>query len=434
MRRVVGLCCAVVVAGVSIPFHTDSAWSQQAEVPKAKTEQSKGRGPGRRGFAPPVVSPEVHADRTVSFRLRAPNAKEVIVSGDWGGGRKAMTRDAQGVWSVTVGPLRGDLYGYNFSVDGFQTIDPGNSVVKPSRSMRTSIVEVPGDPARLHEFQDVPHGTVRLHQYRSHSLDRLRGLCVYTPPGYDRDPEARYPVLYLLHGAGENQATWTVLGRAHLILDNLLAQQKVKPMVVVMPDGHAAPFGPPRGAGPARAPGTTEPGQPPTGPGQAPAAGLARPAGAAGPADGMSRNVLAFERDLLEDIIPFVEANYRVRNDSAWRAIAGLSMGGGQSLVIGLNHPERFAWVGGFSSAVFNPQAALAAALRDPKATDAALRTVWIACGKAAQLIASNRALSALLKEKAIRHAFQTTEGSHAWPVWRGYLAEFAPLLFVDKP
>jgi enterochelin esterase-like enzyme len=170
-----------------------------------------------------------------------------------------------------------------------------------------------------------------------------------------------------------------------------------------MPDGHAAP---PRSPG----------------------------APAAAAAEGRSRNAVAFERDLLEDVMPFVEANYRVRSDPASRAIAGLSMGGGQSLTVGLNHPERFAWVGGFSAAVFEPKTAIAAALADPKATDSALRLVWIACGKDDRLVENARQFSAALEEDGIRHEFHTTEGGHSWPVWRRYLEAFVPLLFVEKP
>jgi enterochelin esterase-like enzyme len=375
--------------------------SAKAQEPagKAKEERPQDRTPGRGAFTPPLISPEVFPDRRVTFRLRAPNAKEVTVSGEWGGGARAMTSDESGTWTVTVGPIDADIYGYSFSVDGFQTLDPGNPAIKPMRSPRTSTLEVPGDPPRLHEFQDVNHGTVRVHEYRSRSLDRKRGLYIYTPPGYDQDPGARYPVLYLFHGSGDNEATWTAFGRAHLITDNLLARGKAKPLVIVMPDGHAAP---------------------------------SRPSGV--PAEGRSRNVVAFERDLLDDVMPFVEANYRVRSDPASRAIAGLSMGGGQSLTIGLNHPDQFAWVGGFSAAVFDPERSIAPALANPTGTDSKLRLVWIACGKDDRLIENARQFSAVLKEKGIRHEFQTTEGGHSWPVWRRYLEEFVPLLFVEKP
>jgi enterochelin esterase family protein len=245
----------------------------------------------------------------------------------------------------------------------------------------------------------VPHGTVRIHEYRSRSLGRQRGLQVYTPPGYDQESAVRYPVLYLFHGSGDNEATWVALGRAHLIVDNLIAQGKAKPLVIVMPDGHAA---------------------------------APRPPGAPGAAEGRSRNVVDFERDLLEDVMPFIEANYRVRSDAASRAIAGLSMGGGQSLTIGLNHPDRFAWVGGFSAAVSNPETAISAALADPKATDSALRLVWIACGKDDRLVENGQRFSEVLKARGIRNEFQITAGNHSWPVWRRYLAEFVPRLFGD--
>lgn len=352
----------------------------------------------RPAFTPPPLSPEVHADRTVTLRVRAPKASEVTVSGEWPGGTKAMTKDDQGVWSVTLGPVEPGLYGYNFSIDGFRTADPVNANVKPMRSPTTSILEVPGTPPRVWEFQEVPHGTVHLHDYGSKSLSRLRHLRVYTPPGYDKNRSARYPVLYLFHGSGDNEATWTVLGRAHLILDNLTAQGNAKPMIIVMTDGHAAS---PQFTG---IPGTNM----------------------------ISRNVSDFQRDLLEDVVPFVEANYRVRKEAASRAIAGLSMGGGQSLTIGLNHPELFAWVGGFSSFVRDPETAVAKALAGPEATNKKLKLLWIACGKDDRLIENARELSGLLKKKSIRHEFLETEGNHSWPVWRKYLADFAPLLFAD--
>jgi enterochelin esterase family protein len=344
------------------------------------------------GQAGPVVSPEVKADRTVTFRLRAPKAAEVLLNGEWkGGGKLAMTKDDQGVWSLTVGPLEPDLYGYSYSVDAMTVTDPSNSVLKPMRSPRTSVVDVPGDPPRLHEYQDVPHGTVRLHEYPSKALGRLRPLRVVTPPGYDQDPSARFPVLYLFHGSGDTEATWTSFGHAHLIADNLLSQGKAKAMIIVMTDGHAV----------------------------------------VGP-EARSRNVEMFGKDLLEDVLPFVEANYRTKRDRESRAIVGLSMGGGQSLTIGLNHLELFAWVGGFSSAISNPEQTLATALSDPAATNSKLRLLWIACGKDDGLVKNAQALSEVLVQKGIRHELKITDGNHSWPVWRKYLGEFLPLLFGE--
>lgn len=338
----------------------------------------------------PIVSPDVQADRSVTFRFRAPKATEVVLNGEWkGGGKTAMTKDDQGVWSVTVGPLDADLYGYSFSVDGMTVTDPANPVLKPMRSPRTSVVDVPGDPPRLHDWQDVPHGTVRLHEYASKALGRRRPLRVYTPPGYDRDPAARFPVLYLFHGSGDNEATWTSFGRAHLIADTLLAQGKAKAMIIVMTDGHAAVTPETR-----------------------------------------AKNVELFGRDLLEDVMPFVEAAYRTKEDRESRAIVGLSMGGGQSLTVGLNTLDRFAWVGGFSSAIREPETTVASALADPAATNAKLRLLWIACGKDDGLVKNAQALSDVLTKKQIKHELKITEGNHSWPVWRKYLGEFLPLLF----
>jgi len=259
------------------------------------------------------------------------------------------------------------------------------------RSPRTSVVDVPGDPPRLHEYQNVPHGTVRLHEYESKALGRRRPLRVYTPPGYDQDPAAKLPVLYLFHGSGDNEATWTSFGHAHLIADNLLAQGKAKAMIIVMTDGHAV----------------------------------------VGP-EARAKNVEMFGRDLLEDVMPFVEANYRTKADRESRAIVGLSMGGGQSLTVGLNHLDRFAWVGGFSAAINNPEGTVASALADPSATNAKLRLLWIACGKDDGLVKNAQALSDVLTKKEIRHDLKITEGNHSWPVWRKYLGEFLPLLFAD--
>ena len=349
----------------------------------------------RPAFTPPPNSPEVHADRTVTFRIRATKAAEVSVSGEWPGGTKQMTKDDNGVWSVTVGPLEPDVYGYTFSIDDFRTLDPGNSGVKPMRSPTTSVLEVPGNPPRIWEFRDVPHGAVRLHDYQSKSLGRLRHLRVYTPPGYDRGSR-RYPVLYLFHGSGDNDATWTAFGHAHWILDNLIVAGKAKPMIVVMTDGHAY------------SPQFT--GMPST--------------------NIISRNITDFERDLLGDVLPLVEANYRVRKEAASRAIAGLSMGGGQSLTIGLNHPELFAWVGGFSSFVRDPENAVGKALANPRLTNEKLKLLWIACGKDDRLMENARQLDDLLKKRNIGHEFHETKGNHSWPVWRRYLADFAPLLF----
>lgn len=334
-------------------------------------------------------SPEVQPDRTVTFRLRAPKATEVAVLGQWPDGRAPMSKGTNDVWSVTVGPIPAGVWEYSFDVDGLTMIDPGNSAIKPMREPRTSILHLPGEPPLVHDFQGVPHGVVRFHNYQSKPLGRLRQLAVYTPPGYDKNRK-KYPTFYLQHGSGDNQATWTVHGKAHWILDNLIAQRRARPMVVVMMDGHAA------------LPGATT---------------------------GITNNTLAFERDLLGEVMPFVEANYRVKTDAASRAIVGLSMGGGQSLTIGLKHADCFAWVGGFSSATPTNDA-VAGALVNAQATNKKLKLLWIACGKDDFLVKRNEDFIALLKEKGIRHEWHLTDGAHTWPVWRTYLADLAPRLF----
>jgi enterochelin esterase family protein len=344
----------------------------------------------RRTFQAPVRSPEVATNRQVTFRLRAPKATEVTLNGQWPDGKATLTRDTNGVWSATVGPVEPGVWEYSFNVDGVGLLDPGNPWIKPMREPRTSILHLPGTPPLIHDFQDVPHGTVRLHTYRSKALGRLRELAVYTPPGYDRQADAKFPLLVLQHGSGDNQATWTAHGKAHWILDNLLAQGRAQPMIVVMLDGHAA-IGSTPGA--------------------------------------YQDNTGLFQRDLFEDVLPLVESEYRVKPEAANRAIVGLSMGGGQSLTIGLNHTDRFAWVGGFSSAVPGADT-VAGALANAEATNGRLRLLWIACGKADFLLQRNESFIALLKEKGVRHEWVLTEGDHSWPVWRRYLADFLPRLF----
>ncbi|MDB6054069.1 MAG: putative esterase [Verrucomicrobiales bacterium] len=344
-----------------------------------------------RQIAPITISPEVHADGTVTFRVPATNATKVTVGGDWAGGSKEMTKGENGIWSVTMGPLPPEIYSYSLNIDGVAMIDPNNVWVKPMRAPRTSVFEIPG--IREYDFQKVAHGTVRSHQYESTTLNRLRSLTVYTPPGYDQNSKEKYPVLYLLHGSGDNDATWISVGRANNILDNLMSDGKARKMIVVMTDGHAI-IGP----------------------------------------QGTNRmaNVSAYEKDLFTDVMPFVEHNYRTKNESKSRAIVGLSMGGGQSLNIGLNHTETFAWVGGMSASIYDPETNLAKALNDSKKTNKQLKLLWFQCGKDDRLVANASELSAILDNHQIKHAFKITEGNHSWPVWRKYLVEFVPLIFQD--
>jgi len=343
---------------------------------------------------PPVHSPELHEDRTVTFRYRSANAKKVEVSGEWGGGNKAMTKDGENVWSVTLGPFEPELYGYSLVVDGLRVVDPSNTYTKPARSTSTSVLDIPGKPPLIHDWQDVPHGVVHTHDYVSKATGSLRRVQVYTPPGYGTTKrKVNYPVLYLLHGSGDNEMTWTALGRAHWITNNLLAQKKCVPMVIVMTNGHAVER-------------RTD-------------------------ADRW-RNVEMYEKELLESVIPLVESNYTVKTDAKHRGIIGLSMGGQQSLVVGIKNAEKFAWVGGMSSAVRDPDTTIGPILKQSGKLNKYLKVLWFACGIDDFLLNENRRFSAILDERGIRHGYKETPGNHSWPVWRKYLAEFLPMVFKE--
>jgi enterochelin esterase-like enzyme len=337
-----------------------------------------------------IVSPQVHKDRRVTFRLRAPGAKQVGVNVQFQRGLQPMTRNKDGVWSVTLGPAEPDIYEYSLVVDGLEIVDPSNSWLKVWLSTAKNLVEVPGDRPMFFQQQQVPHGTVHLHGYHSKSLGVTRGLYIYTPPGYETSRNIQYPVLYLLHGMGDAEDTWTVVGRANVIADNLLAKDKARPLVIVMLYGHT-PSTPPdmRSIG----------------------------------------NYGAFEKDLIEDVIPYVQQRYRVSSKPGGRAIAGLSMGGGQSLTIGLGNLELFAWVGAFSSAVPRGQN-LDNLLAKPEAINKKLELLWIGCGRNDFLFQQNQKLIERLKADNIKHVAHITDGAHEWRLWRRYLNEFLPLLF----
>jgi len=338
-----------------------------------------------------VVSPEVNADRTVTFRLNAAGAKAVRLNVQFEKQPQVMRKDEDGVWSVTAGPAQPGLYEYNFDVDGLKIADPVNPRVKVWLKKSRSILEIPGDIPMFFQRQDVPHGTIHRHIYKSRSLGVSRGLYVYTPSGYETGTE-RYPVLYLLHGHGDTEDAWTRVGVANNIVDNLLAGGAAKAMIIVMPYGHAV----------------------------------------APQDDSSGRNLEDFERDLLGDVIPLVEKCYRTRADQGDRAIVGLSMGGGQSLSIGLKHPELFGYVGGFSSSA-RRAIPVVKAIQNPEKLNERLKLLWIGCGRKDFLLKENKKLFELLEDGHIRFTKRITEGAHEWPVWRRYLNEFVPLLFQPK-
>ncbi len=349
----------------------------------------RGRGPAQ----PPSYT--VNPDRTVTFHLRAPEATAVTVSGDFAQTPQAMTKADDGTWSFTTAALRPAIYDYTFSIDGFRANDPSNPLLKSGDRTTSTMFEVKGDQPAPYDIQPVPHGAVRIEYYVSKKFEAPRMIWVYTPPGYETS-KGRYPALYLLHGAGDTEAGWVTIGHANLIMDNLIAEGKAKPMIVVMPYGRP---GPSATLGPAAPAPVAEPG-------------------------------VIFPNDLIEDVIPFAEKTYRISAKADDRAIAGLSMGGNQTLQIGLNHPDTFHYIGAFSPVVINPEQAFKNALADPKGTNQKLKLFYIYIGKLDTLFASNQSFDQLLTEHQIRHTFVQSEEWHVWRNWRDYFADFAPRLF----
>lgn len=370
----------------------------------ATTALAQPAGGGRgRGGAPPVVSPEVHADRTVTLRYRAPNATQVTASGELDGQPHPLVKGDDGVWSVTVGPLAPDIYTYAFNVDGVVALDPLNANTKYGygRFGAVSIVEVPGAGPAFYDVKDVPHGEVRIRPYVSKTLGVGRTAWIYTPPGYDQGKD--YPVLYLLHGAGDIESGWTMIGRANNILDNAIAEGRARPMVVVMPLGYATQS---FWAGPAVASATAAP----------------QGAGA----------LSLVGQDLLDDVMPMVERDYKVSRTPENRAIAGLSMGGGQTMNIAFNRPELFRYVVAMSPAAGGVTAAnYPAIFKDPSGINSQFKLFWMAVGEDDTLTGpGDRKLAEAFKAAGINHQFLLTPGRHEWTVWRHHLNDVAPLLF----
>lgn len=350
---------------------------------------------------PRVISPEVHDDRTVTFRILAPKASEVLVRGGWpeGGAGKALMKGEEDVWSVTVGPLEPNLYEYSFSVDGLKVVDPRNPHVKSGENgLDASMVIVHGGASDFLALKDVPHGEVRTVWYESSTTNGTRRMHVYTPPGYETSGE-KYPVLYLFHGGGDNDTGWPTVGRANYILDNLIASGKAKPLIVVMPA--LMPF---RGFGP-----------------NGPQADAEDP----------------FRAEMMKVIVPYVEKNFRAKSDRANRAIAGLSMGGAATLSVGLTNLDQFNDFGVFSAGFFGRAKEELVEKSRAKLEDAKVREgihlFYVAIGKDDFLKQSSKEMVDALKELGIPVNARETSGGHEWNNWRHYLAEFVPMLFTAE-
>jgi enterochelin esterase-like enzyme len=354
-----------------------------------------------RGQGPRVVSPEI-ADGKVTFRILAPKAESVklsagdILSLDLGG--KDMTKNGEGVWEVSLDVAPG-YYRYNFNVDGVSVIDPRNPSTSESSGNTWSLVGVPG--TAWMDTQNVPHGAVAEVTYHSDSLKRFRRMHVYTPPGYEKG-QGTFPVFYLLHGAGDSDNSWSTVGRAGFIIDNLIAENKAKPMIVVMTAGHT---------------------------------------GQSGFGGGARRD--EFAEDFVNDVMPYVEKNYRVKTDRGSRAIAGLSMGGAQTLNVGIPNLEKFAYLGVYSSGVFgiipNPNRPAPegptfeeqhAMVLDNPELKKGLKLFWFGTGKDDFLVETSRATVDMFKKHNFKVVYDETEGAHTWVVWRDYLHGFVPHLF----
>ncbi len=356
-----------------------------------------------------LKSTEVAPDRKVTFRIYAPKADEVSVGGDFGRGG-AMSKDDGGVWSLTVGPLTPDFYSYTFTVDGVRTVDPKSAMIKPGLASLDSMFLVPGEEADFEATRDVPHGEIRAVWYRSGTLDTPRRMHVYTPPGYEGGEE-KYPVFYLLHGGGDEDAGWSTIGRAGFILDNLIAAKKAGPMLVVMPNGSLPP----------------------------PEDMPARPARGEAPSPEFRAAIEAlqsrFMDELLKEVVPLVEKTYRVKAGPENRALAGLSMGGGQTLRVLTTNPGQFAYIAIWSAGLFGGNAEEweqrnETFLAEAEKANGSVKRLEIVVGDQDFALPGTKALAEVLKKRGIEHDLRITGGGHTWINWRHYLNELAPKLF----
>jgi enterochelin esterase family protein len=357
------------------------------------------QAPGAPPVPPPpaltYISPEIHPNSTVTFRLRAPNAQKVDVAVE--GAVTPMQQDADGIWTGTSAVLTPEIYSYHFTVDGTPFLDPKNANIVDNLIYQSNDFLIPGTPAMPWEPQAIPHGILQHHFYTSQVVlglpNNQSDYYVYTPPGYSEKSHTRYPVLYLLHGFSDSAAGWSQVGKANLILDSLIASGKAKPMIVVMTLGYGNMA-------------VLKPGRTP---------------------EINSQNTELYSKALITEVIPQIEATYHVSKKREDRAIAGLSMGGHESLVTGLNHPELFAWIGTFSAGL---NAKTVAELPTTGAAKSNLRLLWMACGVDDGLLKPNQAMIAALKAQGYAVTAIETPGHHQWPVWRDNLIHFAPLIF----
>jgi enterochelin esterase family protein len=415
------ICCSMAA------FAQGTAPTPQGGAPAGQAGRGGGRGPQ----GPQVVSPQVNADRTVVVRVLAPKATEITVTGELlnGAQPKPMTKGDDGIWTATLGPLPPDVYTYAFNIDGVNTTDPRNPWVKlVSGTGLASQVEVPGDGAQYYDTKPVPHGLVQIMTYESKATGATRQAYVYTPPEYNRTT-TKYPVFYLLHGGGDLDPGWVMTGRANIILDNLLAEKKAVPMIVVMP---LARGGGSLGLGPSgMSPGIAAAGNVVPGAGRG-AAGAPGGAGAAQTPTGPAP-LQAFAQDFIGDLVPAVEKTFRASSRPEDRGIGGLSAGGAATVNTAFSRPDLFRYV-----VILSAGAPPGVEELYPKffANSAAgakqMKMIWLAAGNEDFALNGTKTIDEILTKNGIRHSFKVTEGRHEWRLWRPHLYEFAQLLFRD--
>lgn len=328
--------------------------------------------------APYIVSPEVHADNTVTFRYFSRNAQKVELSGEFLTANQPMAKDTGGIWSFTTSAIPPDIYPYFFVVDSTQVADPNNTYIFANERFKRSIVDIPGKTPLVHSLQNVPHGKISYRYYTSRTLDTTRQVLVYTPPGYDASGKTKYPVLYLIHGGSDTEETWTKVGNANLIADNLIAQGKAKPMIIVMPYGNVRP-----------------------------------------------KPMPDFTKDVMNDVIPFIEANYPVLADTKNRAIAGFSVGGGQTLNIGLTHTDKFSYISSYAPYTATEEFRKNFTNWTPNADliNKQLKLFTISVGTEDFLYESVKENIAMFKDKKINLKSYIVPGGHTWMNCKLYLA-----------
>ena len=355
-----------------------------------------------------IISPEINTNKSLTFRILAPNAKKVELQGDLISNNNpvAMIRNDDGLWSYTTTPLKPELYSYSFIVDGLKIRDANNVYQIRDVASVVNVVIVPDGKAENYLVKDVPHGTVSKRWYKSPGNNKDRRISIYTPPGYE-EGKTKYPVLYLLHGMGGDEEAWLALGRTAQILDNLIAQEKATPMIVVMPNGNVAQ---------SAAPGED-------------VKGLYKPTMQ------LPNTMDGKMEETFTDIIKFVEENYRTKADHAHRAIAGLSMGGYHSLHISRFYPNTFDYVGLFSPAIMPFGKTTSAVYENLDATlskqfNNGLKLYWIGIGKTDFLYKSVSDFRSKLDKMNVKYIYSESEGGHTWSNWRDYLVLFVPQLF----